>query len=125
MVVDIDLAIVSLWPDEKLLTLVADSILPAGGTLRVTHRGSTVDFPWADQSPNKIQWAAFYGDCEHEVLEVTSGHRVTLTYNLHYSTVGNLAVPVADPHMLPLYKTVRSMLQEPLFMEQGKIVSVQ
>ncbi len=44
MVVDIDLAIVSLRPDDKLLTLVADSILPAGGTLRVTHCGSTVDF---------------------------------------------------------------------------------
>ena len=48
-----------------------------GGTLRVKHFGQTVNFDWASLKPNSIQWAAFYGDCEHEVLEVTSGHRVT------------------------------------------------
>jgi hypothetical protein len=29
-----------------------------------------------------MQWAAFYSDSEHEVLPVTDGYRITLTYNL-------------------------------------------
>lgn len=91
-----------------------------GGTLRVKHRGQTMDFPWEDNDPQAIRWAAFYGDCEHEVLEVTRGHRVTLTYNLYYSSIGRLARPVSTPRQLPLYNVVRDMLQEPTFMRQGK-----
>ena len=30
-----------------------------------------------------VRWCAFYGDCEHEILPVTKGHRVTVTYNLY------------------------------------------
>lgn len=29
-----------------------------------------------------MKWAAFYGDCEHEILPVTSGTRITLTYRI-------------------------------------------
>ncbi|KAF7943702.1 uncharacterized protein EAE97_005772 [Botrytis byssoidea] len=45
-----------------------------GGQLRITHRDSNTFFDWGNKS-DSIQWAAFYSDCEHEVLEVTSGHR--------------------------------------------------
>ncbi|KAF4548884.1 Hypothetical protein D9617_24g015970 [Elsinoe fawcettii] len=54
-----------------------------GGNLVVRHKGQETTFDWAENSGNAIQWAAFYSDCEHEVEEVTSGHRVTLTYNLY------------------------------------------
>ncbi len=84
------------------------------------HRGQTMDFAWAADNPQAIQWAASYGDCEHEVLEVTRGHRVTLTYNLYYTWIGRLAQPVSTPYHLPLYNIVRDMLQEPTFMSQGK-----
>ncbi|KAL8993483.1 MAG: hypothetical protein Q9169_006310 [Polycauliona sp. 2 TL-2023] len=90
-----------------------------GGTLRVKHSGQTVDFAWAASDPRSIQWAAFYGDCEHEALEVTSGHRVTLTYNLYYTDIADLALPVSDPTKLPLYETVAQMLREPKFMRFG------
>jgi hypothetical protein len=30
-----------------------------------------------------LAWAAMYSDCEHEIRTVTTGHRVTLTYNLY------------------------------------------
>jgi hypothetical protein len=30
-----------------------------------------------------VRWTAFYSDCLHEVEPVTSGYRVTLTYNLY------------------------------------------
>ena len=36
----------------------------------------------SEPSPS-ITYIAFYSDVEHEVLKVTSGHRVTITYNLY------------------------------------------
>lgn len=95
-------------------------IRPAGGVLRVKHRGETVDFAWGNTSLHSVQWAAFYGDCEHEVLEVTQGHRITLTYNLYYSSIGRLAQPVSNPESLPLFDIAREMLQQPQFLRQGK-----
>lgn len=88
------------------------------------HRGQTIDFDWAKASgENVIQWAAFYGDCEHEVMEVTAGNRVTLTYNLYYSRVGETDRGVHLPHQLPLYNIVRDMLQEPTFLRNGRFLS--
>ncbi|TMW64703.1 hypothetical protein Poli38472_011583 [Pythium oligandrum] len=39
-------------------------------------------FAWCDNPEQVVQWCAFYSDCEHEVLPVTKGYRVTLTYLL-------------------------------------------
>lgn len=51
----------------------------AGGELVIEQRGTQV----TDQgSPEELSFVAFYGDCEHEVLPVTEGFRITLTYNL-------------------------------------------
>ena len=35
------------------------------------------------QENAKIEWCAFYGDCGHEILKVTAGHRITITFNLY------------------------------------------
>jgi hypothetical protein len=98
-----------------------------GGQLIVRHAGHSVTFDWgavgSDDKINKwVQWAAFYSDCEHEVLEVTDGHRITLTYNLFYALgVGDLAgnSPAMGVNFLPLYKKVKEALEEPSFMEKG------
>lgn len=34
---------------------------------------------------HRIGYVAFYSDVEHEVSVVTSGYRITLTYNLYHS----------------------------------------
>ena len=31
---------------------------------------------------SRIQWAAFYSDCIHEVKPIVEGHRVTITYSI-------------------------------------------
>lgn len=90
-----------------------------GGTLRVKHRGQIIDFDWANASLRSIHWAAFYGDCEHEVLEVKNGHRVTLTYNLYYSSVSSFDHRVYLTNQLPLYSIVHDMLEEPSFLRKG------
>ena len=45
-----------------------------GGSLRVAHGGQELTWDWGTENPNAIEWAAFYSDCEHEVMEVVSGH---------------------------------------------------
>jgi len=51
----------------------------AGGKLMVGHNGE-----WKAYRGSKtaLSLVAFYADCRHEVLRVTSGYRITLTYNL-------------------------------------------
>ena len=51
----------------------------AGGDLMVGHNGE-----WKAYRGSKttLSLVAFYADCQHEVLRVKSGYRITLTYNL-------------------------------------------
>ncbi|KAF2679781.1 hypothetical protein K458DRAFT_445662 [Lentithecium fluviatile CBS 122367] len=77
----------------------------------------------AGENPNaSFQWATFYSDCEHEMLEVTQGHRITLTYDLYYAySVGDLASnsPALVVSSLLLYKKIEEVLVEPMFMPDG------
>jgi len=84
-------------------------------------------FDWSSSTlgndGSSVQWAAFYSDCEHEVREVTAGHRVTLTYNLYCAPgVGDLAehCAVMNVNSLPLYNRIDTALQDPDFMPFGK-----
>lgn len=103
-----------------------------GGELIVRHKSQDLIFDWSTSASEQsgvpsIKWAAFYSDCEHEVLEVHSGHRITLTYNLYVSRgSGNLAghCPWMDPKQLPLYDTIKSMLQVPSFMTKGGLLGI-
>jgi hypothetical protein len=50
-----------------------------GGELMVGHNAEWKAYRG---SKTKLSLVAFYADCQHEVLRVKSGYRVTLTYNL-------------------------------------------
>lgn len=78
--------------DNHMATLVV--VLPinhTGGALQVSHHGVVETFEVVPR-PNCIEWCAFYTDCEHKVLPVTSGHRVVLQYDLFY----DMNTPVED-----------------------------
>ncbi|KAK7457649.1 oxidoreductase [Colletotrichum acutatum] len=99
-----------------------------GGKLAVRHFGQTHSFDWAKNSSNSvIQWAAFYSDCEHEVFEVKSGHRVTLTYNL-YATAGNGDLggqkSAFSPTSLPLYNQIVDLLSSKKFQSKDRLLGV-
>jgi len=81
-----------------------------GGELVLRHK----DHEWkfdansltASQSSPSLAYVAFYSDLEHEVLEVTGGRRVTVTYNLY------LVDPAPDPEapvVIPSSKTVSNL----------------
>lgn len=99
-----------------------------GGELAVRHNEITHAFDWAENSEKpSIQWAAFYSDCEHEVFEVKSGHRITLTYNL-YATAGNGALAgqtsAFNPTMLPLYQEIKAMVTSTKFQAKSRLLGV-
>ena len=93
-----------------------------GGQLRVAHSGQEIIYDWGNHD-TKIQWAAFYSDCEHEVYEVTAGHRITLTYNLYVydqaDTYGKDGPSCIDTNSYPLYHHVKEALASPDFFPEG------
>ena len=55
-----------------------------GGGLRIQHSGRSVVYSWGEgAAAGRVQWVAFLSGCEHEVLPVEAGHRVTLEYQLY------------------------------------------
>ena len=62
------------------------------GTGRRARRAEHVTYR---PSKEELSFVAFYADCRHEVTPVTSGYRVTLTFNLLAD--GEADAPEADP----------------------------
>ena len=103
-----------------------------GGALLLRHRGQEWTFDSAAvlsvASPPSIAYAAFFSDIEHEVLPVTSGHRVTLTYNLyfdddkHTSAKKLVSEPSSEPQEANKEKfrlAFEALLGHPEFLSEG------
>ncbi|CAL4149531.1 unnamed protein product, partial [Meganyctiphanes norvegica] len=101
--------------------------LPAnhkGGALIVRHKGETKVFDFKDgyidddsddledESDNsefedgnreKIFFTVFFADCEHELREITAGHRLVLIYNLVRKNPNSILLP-NDDNIKPIEK---------------------
>ncbi|KZV64359.1 hypothetical protein PENSPDRAFT_757295 [Peniophora sp. CONT] len=74
-----------------------------------------------DSSP-AFGYAAFYSDVEHEVLPVTSGYRVTVTYNLYFDDVEDGTQPApafTSSDDITFSNHLQSLLDDPQFLPQG------
>lgn len=74
---------------EKVAGMFATMVLllPSshqGGELIVRHLDRQVVLDPRPEEPSEIGFAAFYGDCVHEIRPVTDGCRLTLVYNLRF-----------------------------------------
>jgi predicted 2-oxoglutarate/Fe(II)-dependent dioxygenase YbiX len=83
---------------EKVAGMFATLIivLPSlytGGALLVRHRGREERLELSCPEPSQVTFAAFYADCVHEVLPITSGYRLALVYNLRRQGRGRLPQP--------------------------------
>ena len=93
----------------------------AGGQLVIKHRSGQQVYDWGANSSNsnRIQWAAFYSDCTHEVMPVTEGTRLTVTYNLYVDSM------TAREHLTSattkFSESLARALKEPGFMSEGGI----
>ncbi|KAK0192472.1 hypothetical protein F5146DRAFT_1102400 [Armillaria mellea] len=90
-----------------------------GGALTLRHKTNSDSFTFdagtilADSSPASpsIAYAAFYSDVEHEVSPVTSGERITLTYNLYFEKA---------PGFLPLsLDAFKRLMEDETFLLNG------
>lgn len=123
-----------------------------GGALIVNHDFKITKFCWGkDEDPNtvkatalprsdsimsidtdngtdsdsvlRLHWAAFYSDCEHEIEEVRSGYRVTLTYNLLYGQ-SNVLEHSLNMTATPLFKEFCKALDSASFFPNGGTIGV-
>lgn len=59
------------------------------------------------ESEFEIYFAAFYADCEHEVMPITDGFRISLVYNVVYTGIGNApSLSVIDTPVQNLQNTI-------------------
>ena len=94
-----------------------------GGELMVRHNKQEIKYDWsstASTTSSTLHWAAFFNYVEHEVLPVSEGYRVTLTYNLSYhSKASNLTLNVKK---FSFYKLLQAALSNPVFMRDGGVL---
>ncbi|MCI4428010.1 MAG: 2OG-Fe(II) oxygenase [Burkholderiales bacterium] len=73
--------------------IVALPSLHSGGELVVRHANREVRLDLKCDDPSEAAYAAFYADCLHEVLPVTTGCRLALVYNLLRKGAGRKPKP--------------------------------
>ncbi|KAI0786685.1 hypothetical protein C8Q75DRAFT_734628 [Abortiporus biennis] len=66
----------------------------------------------------RLGYVAFYRDIEHEVLEVTSGYHITITYNL-YLTTSQTASRLSIFSTSALKTSLQELLNDPSFLPNG------
>ncbi|KAL5510491.1 hypothetical protein EMCRGX_G006045 [Ephydatia muelleri] len=96
-----------------------------GGSLVTHHHGNKVDFDWSstpDKPSRKIKWASFFSNVEHEILPVTSGYRVTLTYNLYGMQTDAVAPLISNPEIARFKHFLVEAIANPHFMRKGCIL---
>jgi len=101
---------------EKLNRMVATLVivLPSsfqGGELVVRHEGQeqTIDFSGSDNNQFRIQFAAFYADCEHELRPLRAGDRLCLVYNL---TLARGKKAIAAPRTSEFVEPISQLLRD-------------
>lgn len=73
-------------PETFATLVVSFPVQHTGGHLVVRRddQEKIVDFS-ATSGNQCISWAAFYADCQHEILPIESGTRVTMTFKINYN----------------------------------------
>lgn len=96
------------------LTLCLPSTF-TGGDLVVRHNGRELAFKWADEVKDAVAWGFLYSDCEHEVLPVESGTRLTVAYDVFTTSVR----PARNSSSDELASVLKESLADPKFLPEG------
>ena len=102
-----------------------------GGELVLRHKDQEWKFDantlTASKSSPSLAYVAFYSDIEHEVLKVTSGRRVTVTYNLYLvdpasRPEGSTVTQNVQSGVSKLRTTLQGLLKSPEFLPDGGLL---
>jgi len=82
--------------------------------LRQEEKEWTLDFTdrFASATEPSVCFVAFFGDTEHEVLPVTSGYHVTLTYNLYHIPALPSASSIPTPFHIKLKQALVDLVND-------------
>lgn len=107
------------WSSTLLYTREGELIFRHGDHERKFHANSLT----ASQTSPSLAYVAFYSDIEHEVLKVTGGRRVTVTYNLYLvDPTSKVGARVGIPNfkgVSNLQATLQGLLKSPEFLSEG------
>ncbi|KAF8840622.1 hypothetical protein BDN67DRAFT_990258 [Paxillus ammoniavirescens] len=89
--------------------------------LRNGRKEWAIDFTdkFAAATEPSICFITFFGDVEHEVLPVTSGYRVTLTYNLYYDTPHATSFHFSSPAHQTLKEALVKLINDKTKLQNG------
>ena len=96
-----------------------------GGSLLMRKNGVEWSFDFAkvlaDNDEPRLGYVALYSDVEHEVAMVTSGYRVTITYNLYFDrSAPTLPAPLSSVSAIGSFKSqLSTLLIDPAFLPNG------
>ena len=91
-------------------------VLPAeheGGELVIRHDGREAMVDLSGPDLGLARWAAFYTDCQHELMPLRSGHRVALVYNLVRRQGPAPRVPDDRPRIARVAEALRKWAASP------------
>ncbi|KAI9069833.1 hypothetical protein FKP32DRAFT_1671047 [Trametes sanguinea] len=105
----------------------------SGGELLMAHDGRKWSFDAAtvlsdtNESEPRLAYVAFFSDVEHEVTRVTSGHRLSITYNLYYAydDIPMDRLEVIQPkgaNTSEVHGLLEALLDDPTFLPNGGIL---
>ncbi|KAG2489507.1 hypothetical protein HYH03_011959 [Edaphochlamys debaryana] len=109
-----------------------------GGELHIKHEGRRLKWrtaPTGKASPTEasskpgtveLSYAAFYADCEHQLMPVQSGLRVVLSYNLVHTGPrrGVHGLGLSAEHMQGLAAAVRAWEETPMAEARGHLLAL-
>ncbi|KAF8530187.1 hypothetical protein BU17DRAFT_78797 [Hysterangium stoloniferum] len=101
-----------------------------GGILRAAHEGDEINFSWEDEISESdhgisLPWAFIFSDVEHEVLPVTSGIRISLTFDIFASRGTHPAEYHAiEARTLPIFGNIENLLKKEDFLPVGGRVAI-
>ena len=89
--------------------------------LRQEEKEWTLDFTdkFATATEPSVCFVAFFGDTEHEVLPVTSGYRVTLTYNLYHKPIHPSTSSIPTPFHLKVKQALVDLVNDKSTLPNG------
>jgi len=75
--------------------------------------------------PSEIHWAFLYGDCEHRVLKVHNGARLTIAYDVYTIPGTRRKLPKNQSQSDKIYKVLQEALDDRIgFAKDGCILAI-
>jgi hypothetical protein len=99
-----------------------------GGSLIMSRKGEEWSFDAAKELAEceepHIAYVALYSDVEHEVSTITSGYRVTVTYNLYFDdeTSASTSLLPLSPGATDFRNELQTLLLDPAFLPDGGLL---